>query len=138
MTGYWAVAQTVSKMEHIVRREIEKTSHGAFLPTYAKHWKVDGRDYSDERALLTGYVFFQTRADDWAGIPDIHGVYGVLTGRVQPNELKRLMVDHACGQHNETGLPRYTRYYRPPSKKSIRYKSRKPRPGNRIRNIHAQ
>jgi hypothetical protein len=26
--SYWAVAQTVSTMEHIVRREIEKANHG--------------------------------------------------------------------------------------------------------------
>lgn len=138
MTSYWAVAQTVSNMEHIVRREIEKTNHGAFVPTYARHWKVDGRDYSKERPLLTGYVFFSTQGDDWAGIPDIHGVYNVLTSRVQADEMKRLMIDHACGEHNVAGQPRYTRYYRAPTKKSVRYNRRRPRPGNRIRKIHAQ
>jgi hypothetical protein len=56
--AYWAVAQTVTKMEHLVRRDIEKTNHGAFLPTCARFWKVDGRQYAKERPLIGGYVFF--------------------------------------------------------------------------------
>jgi hypothetical protein len=82
-------------------------------------------------------VFFRTQSDSWAGIPDIHGVYRVLPSRVLDDEMFRLVVGHADGSHNETLAPRYTKYYRPPTKKSIRFKSRKPRPGNRLRNATA-
>lgn len=132
MTSYWAVAQTVSKMEHIVRREIEKTNHGTFLPTCARFWKVDGREYARERPVIGGYVFFLTDGEDWAGIPDIHGVYRVLPSRVLDHEMKRMVIGHAAGEHNETIAPRYTRYYRAPE--SYRRKSRKPRASKRIRN----
>lgn len=138
--GYWAVAQTVSKMEHIVRREIEKANHGAFLPTRARHWKVDGRQYSKEYPVIGGYVFFMTSGDDYAGIPDIHGVYSVLSNpdgsakRVHPKEMVRMMLAHASGQEDETLPPRYTKYYRPES--SARRKSRKPRASKRLRSFH--
>lgn len=140
--GYWAVAQTVSKMEHIVRREIEKTNHGAFLPTCVRHRKVDGYQCSKERPAIGGYVFFYTAGDDYAGIPDIHGVYDVLKNpdgmaqRVLPREMVRLMVDHASGKHDETLAPRYTKYYRPQPSSSARRKSRKPRASKRVRNVH--
>ncbi|PDT71722.1 antitermination protein NusG [Bradyrhizobium ottawaense] len=116
---YWTVAQTVSKMEHIARRDIEKGGHGAFLPTYARHWKVDGRPHAKECPLFTGYVFFMTEAEDWAGIPDIHGVYRVPANpngkaqRVKDCEMARLVLGHASGDHNRTDAPRYTRYYNP-------------------------
>lgn len=134
---FWAVAQTVSKMEHIVRRDIEKADHGAFVPTYARHCKVDGRLYSKECPLLTGYVFFRTRSDDWAGIPDIHGVYSVLRSRVLPEEMTRIVLSSALNRHTEIAQPRYTKYYRP-SDRPKRKSSRKPRPSKRIRNIHTQ
>lgn len=142
---YWAVAQTVSKMEHVVRRDIEKTDRGAFLPTYAKRWQVDGREYAKEYPLFTGYVFFMTTGDDWAGIPDIHGVYRVLKSQVLPDEMRRLEIDHATGEHDKTGEARFTRYYRPPVRAAngqFKRKRRRPRPGKRlrnaIRNLHAQ
>lgn len=165
MTSYWAVAQTVSKMEHLVRRDIEKTNHGAFLPTYAKHWKVDDRDYSKEYPVLTGYVFFKTKSDDWAGIPDIHGVYRVMvirtvnpaTGKslstrdaVSETEMARLMFQHAAGDLDTTEPPRFTRYYRPQVRAGNgqfkrKYRRPRPRPGKRLRqamrdarNLHAQ
>lgn len=136
---YWTVAQTVTKMEHIVRREIEKVNHGAFLPTYARFWKVDGRNYSKECPLIGGYVFFLTKPDDWAGIPDIHGVYRVLTNpdwspkRVSESEMARLVLGHAAGDHNRTDPARFTKYYRP--EPTTRRKSRKPRPGKRLRSF---
>jgi hypothetical protein len=139
---YWAVAQTVPKMEHIARREIEKTNHGAFLPTCVRSWKVDGRDHVKESPLFTGYVFFLTDGDDWAGIPDILGVYSVPANpnhraqRVRESDMFRLVVGHAVGDHNRTEPPRYTKYFRgemprPPHRRS----SRKPRPGKRLRNL---
>lgn len=131
---FWAVAQTVSKMEHIVRREIEKTNHGAFIPTVARHWWVDGHRYTRERPLFTGYVFFLTDSDDWAGIPDIHGVYRVLSSRVADGEMHRLVIEHICRDHDETKEPRYTKYYRPPQIDRRRQKRRKPRPSKRLRN----
>lgn len=139
--SYWAVAQTVSKMEHIVRREIEKANHGAFVPTYARHWKVDGIDYAKEYPLVGGYVFFMTSADDWAGIPDIHGVYRVLANsngsakQVAEREMVRLVFEHAAGVHNRIDAPRFTKYYRPDRIRVSKRKSRKPRPGNRLRNF---
>lgn len=139
MESYWAVAQTVSRMEHIVRREIEKANHGAFLPTCVRHRKVDGVQFSNERPVLGGYVFFLTGSEDWAGIPDIHGVYRVLANpnrtakRVADDEMKRLVLGHACGAHDETMAPRYTKYYRPePTRKR---KVRKARPGKRLRKL---
>lgn len=139
---YWTVAQTVSKMEHIARREIEKTNHGAFLPTYARSWKVDGRDHVKECALFTGYVFFLTDGEDWAGIPDIHGIYNVPANpnhraqRVRESEMFRLVVGHASGDHNRTDAPRYTKYFRGEIPRSPQRKSsRKPRPGKRLRNL---
>jgi len=137
MTTYWAAVQTVPKMEHIVRREIEKTNRGAFLPTCARFWKVDGRDYCKERPLLTGYVFFLTNGEDWAGIPDILGVYRVLANpdeeakpmHVSTPEIRKLAIAHAAGEHNETLPPRYTKYYQP-FKRPARRKFRKPRPGH--------
>lgn len=134
--AYWAVAQTVPRMEHLVRRDIEKTNHGAFIPTYAKHWRVDDREYSKEYPLLIGYVFFLTKPDEWAGIPDIHGVYKVLSSRVLPDEMKRLMVGHASGEHDKIGERKFTRYYRPPTKKAVRYRRRRPRPGKRLRSVN--
>ena len=95
--SYWAVAQTVSKMEHLVCRDIEKTHHGAFLPTYARFQMIDGRQHCKERPVFTGYVFFMTAEDDWAGIPDIHGVYRVpfnpngSAQRVLDSEMKRMV-----------------------------------------------
>lgn len=130
---YWAVAQTVSRMEHIVRRDIEKTGHSAFVPTFAKHWKVDGMDYANERPLFTGYVFFLTERDEWAGIPDIHGVYRVMPGVVRPAEMVRIIVEHSTGVHDRQEMPRYTRYYQKPTKKVARYRRPRPRPGKRVR-----
>lgn len=143
--SYWAVAQTVTTMEHVVRREIEKTNHGAFVPTYARHWKIDGRQYAKEVPLLGGYVFFLTKADDWAGIPDIHGVYDVLANsdrsakRVTDIEMARLVLRHANGSNNEVRPPQYTKYYRPDRDTSGQFgrkpgRRRRPRPGRKLRN----
>lgn len=135
--SYWAVAQTVSKMEHIVRREIEKSNHGAFVPTYARHAVVDGRRSTKEHPRFTGYVFFHTSGEDYAGIPDIHGVYNVLSsacGKASPitvDEMKRIVMSHAAGD-TETLPARYTKYYRPLAYTSVRRKSRKPRASKRI------
>lgn len=131
--SFWAAVQTVSKMEHLVRRDLEKTNHGAFLPTIARHWWVDGKRYSKERPLFTGYVFFRTDGKDWAGIPDIHGVYRVLPCRIADSEMKRLVVGHICRDHDETREPRYTKYYRPPIIDRRQQKRRRPRRSRRAR-----
>jgi transcription antitermination factor NusG len=138
---FWTVAQTVSKMEHVVRRDIEKADHGAFVPTYARHWSVDGRAYAKECALFTGYVFFMTEADDarreydWAGIPDIHGVYRVPANangkphRVRPEEMMRVVLGHAAGDHDEQQPARFTKFYNPQkAEQERRRKNRRPRP----------
>lgn len=138
---YWTVAQTVSKMEHIARREIEKTEHGAFLPTFARHQDVDGRMHAKECPLFTGYVFFMTDGEDWAGIPDMHGIYSVPANpnhraqRVRESEMFRLVIGHAGGHYNRTEAPRYTKYYRAEAHPVKRKQSRKPRPGKRLRNL---
>lgn len=132
---YWAVAQTVSKMEHLVRRDIERANHGAFIPTYARSWKLDGHDYRKECALFTGYVFFMTGSKDWAGVPDIHGVYHVPANpcgkahRVRDDEMLRMFFGHVVGLNDRTDAPRFTRYYNPdrPLPKS-KNKSRRSRP----------
>ncbi len=79
-------------------------------------------------------MFFQTDGDDWAGIPDVHGVYCVLKSRVLDKEMARMMVSHAAGEHNETMPPRYTKYFRGERVKETRRNSRKPRRSKRIRN----
>lgn len=145
---YWAAAQTVSKMESIVRRDIEKSDRGAFLPTFARHWKVDNRQYSKECPLLTGYVFFLTTGDDWDGVPDIHGVYRVLSGpaaaeqelqtamRVSEKEMMRIVLGTALNYHTRIDPPRYTKYYRG-DRHEKRKTSRKPRPSKRARSINS-
>lgn len=139
---HWAVAQTVTTMEHIVRREIEKSERGAFVPTYTRHWKIDGKQYAKEYPLISGYVFFLMQADDWAGIPDMHGVYDVLANadrtakRVTDIEMARLVLGHAKDIHRRTDLPRYTKYYRPSSNGQFGRKPnrrRRPRPGKKLR-----
>ncbi|WP_441235643.1 transcription termination/antitermination protein NusG [Bradyrhizobium sp. 930_D9_N1_4] len=116
---YWTVAQTVSRMEHVVRRDLEKADHGAFVPTYARRWSVDGRSYAKECALFTGYVFFMTDGDGWAGIPDIYGVYRVPANpdgkphRVKPAEMLPIVLGHAAGDHDKQEPARFTRYYNP-------------------------
>jgi transcription antitermination factor NusG len=140
---YWTVAQTVSKMEHLVRRDIEKTDHGAFLPTYARNWNIDGKSYARECALFTGYVFFMTEAEDWAGIPDIHGVYRVPANpngkaqRVSEAEMARLVLCHASGAHDRVDPARFTRYYNPQRAEIQRRtpSSRRPRRSKRARAI---
>jgi hypothetical protein len=139
--AYWAVAQTVTKMEHLVRRDIEKTNHGAFLPTCARFGIVDGRRVETERPMIGGYVFFLTSGDDYAGIPDILGVYRVLTDahngnaiRVPALDMRRLVLSHATGEGNETMHPRYTKYYNPMRAfRTPRKTSRKPRASKRAR-----
>ena len=139
--SYWAVAQTVPKMEHLVRREIEKTNRGAFVPTYARVWTVDGKKYVKEHPILGGYVFFLTNADDWAGIPDIHGVYDVLVSpdrspkRVSEAEMARLVLIHATGAHRVEIAPRYTKYFRGerPKPTAKRVRARRSRPSKRAR-----
>ena len=141
MPDFWAIAQCVPKMEHIVRREIEKANHAAFLPTCARFWTVDDKQFSKERPVYIGYVFFLTNGEDWAGIRDIHGVYNVpfnmesLTPmRVLPDEMRRVVVAHAEGLHNETLEPRYTKYYRgKPRAKRKEHRRRRPRPGKCFR-----
>ncbi len=134
---HWAVAQTVNGMEGRVLRELENANHGGFLPTYVRHWKVDGRPYTKEYPLFGGYVFFQIDPDHWAGLPDIHGVYRVLftaeykAARVTETEMTRLMLAHAKGTHNRTDPAKFTKYYR--SVQTSKRNSRKPRPSKRLR-----
>lgn len=130
---YWTVAQTVSRMEHLVRRDIERTNHGAFLPTCARRQLIDNKLHVKERPIFTGYVFFMTTSDDWAGIPDIHGVYRVpfnangTAQRVLDGEMKRISVAHAAGEFDEMMPPRFTRFYGPPIERP-KHKRRRTRP----------
>lgn len=138
--GYWTVAQTVSRMEHLVRRDLEKTGHGAFLPTYARFWgDKHGVPCAREYPLFQGYVFFRTQHDeggnyDWAAVNDIHGVYRVLSDangnakRVQDGEMMRMVYAHAAGDYNRIEvLPRA-----PNGQFKRRVRRRRPRPGKRI------
>jgi transcription antitermination factor NusG len=143
--GYWAVAQTVSNMEHVVRREIEKTNRGAFVPTYGRFWKVDGEHCAKEYPLIGGYVFFVTSPDangdyDWSEVNDIHGVYRVLSGpdwearRVREPEMARLVLGHLKGAHNKISEPKFTRYYNPQTApKSKRVRRQRPRRSKQFR-----
>jgi transcription antitermination factor NusG len=136
--SYWTVAQTVSRMEHLVRRDIEKTNHGAFLPTYARLWSdKHGLPCAREYPLFRGYVFFLTQTDergdyDWSGINDIHGVYKVLSDangiakRVDASEMLRMMIGHATGDHDEIVVPpisRRKRRRRPRPRRSKAYRA---------------
>lgn len=136
---HWAVCQVLSRRGHLVREEIEKIGHGAFIPTFVKRWYVGGKEFAQELPLFPGYLFFFTEPDKWGGIEKrdesgIEGVFRVLANagaasRVTDAEMQRLFVDHATGAHNKIqGAPvesgerrRYSR------------RRRRPRPGKRWR-----
>jgi hypothetical protein len=100
---------------------------------------VDGRSTRKSARLIGGYVFFLTSGDDYAGIPDILGVYRVLTEpgrdacRVPSTEIRRLVL--VAHDHDET-LPRSIYEILPAARAYIRSavtKSRKPRASKRAR-----
>lgn len=128
---YWAACQTITGREHIVRAEIEKMERGAFLPTIVRSSISCGKLSVGERAALPGYVLFRSDSEDWPAVNAIDGVIGVLLNgenpmRVSPNDMARLMIDHASGAHNEFTV-------QIPGPKRDRRKSRRPRPSKRAR-----
>ena len=130
---YWAVCRTFSFRVHRVMREIEKTNHGTFLPTYARVWSSRGKLSARERVLFPGYLFFQTVGDKWAAVRDVDGVHSVLThgeraDEVKPHEMARMVIDHAMRAHDEVsgeGLERVAN--------TKRKKGRRPRASKRAR-----
>lgn len=130
---HWAVCRTFSFRVHRVRPEIEKTSHGTFLPTYARAWVRDGEFCIRERLLMPGYLFFMTTPKGWAGVRDVDGVHQVLSNdgkasKVLPDEMARMVIDHATGRHNEANLDGLNRRYR--TKREL---ARRSRPSKRAR-----
>lgn len=138
---YWAACQTVPGREHVIRSEIEKANRGAFLPTFAKVWASDGRVNAKECAAISGYVFFLSGEMDWAAVEAIEGVQQVLTldgvdrkgnpariaKQVTDEEMRRMVVDDFTGKHNRMDACTTRR------RTKERGRSRKPRPGKRIR-----
>lgn len=130
---HWAVCQTFSNRVHRVRPEIEKANRGTFVSTYARLWIKSGLAWSKERQLMPGYVFFRTKPKKWGAVRNIEGVYSVLTNnelacKVMDDEMRRLVVEHATGVHNEiaqAGVEGAKRRY---SKRR-----RRPRAGKRMR-----
>lgn len=130
MSEFWAVAQTISGTEHVVRRDIEEAGFGAFVPTYARIWAAEGRMNAREYPLLRGYVFFKTSPDAWSPIASIDGVFGVLATaegeakRVSAAEMASLMLAHASGAYNQITVP---------PRHAEKRRRRRHRPSKRIR-----
>lgn len=130
---HWAVCRTYSNRVHRVGPEIEKTGHGTFLPTYARVFVRDGKISVKERVLMPGYLFFMT-GDDWTDVKNIDGVFDVLAnngraGRVTDAEMRRMVIDHMTGLHNERNLDGLDR--QPGETK--RQRARRPRASRRAR-----
>lgn len=137
MSKYWTACQVMPGIEHKVRAEIEKGDRGAFLPTLAKVWVSGGKVSSRECPMIPGYVFFMTEADDWGQVADVDGVQRVLTmGQkakpVDDDEMCRMVLDHAMGEHNY--IDRSIRNIKAKERK----KQRKRRSGRRIRKVDAR
>jgi transcription antitermination factor NusG len=129
---YWAVCRAFSNRVHIVRRDIEKTEHGTFLPTFAKVWVSDGKLSCRTRALMPGYLFFVTEPDRWGEVANVDGVFGVLAnngraGRVTDAEMHRLVMGHVLGDHADVNLDGLQVEAQP------RRRHRRPRPSKRAR-----
>lgn len=129
---HWAACQVITGLEHMVRAEIEAADYGAFLPTYARCQIRRGKLWDRELPLLPGYVMFRTPHEGWGQVGAIKGVLRVLADghaarAVDDLEVARLMIDHAAGVHN------VRIYARNDNGQFKRKRSRKPRPGNRIR-----
>lgn len=127
---YWAACQTIPGTEHLVRADIEESNRGAFVPTMARTWVRDGKLCATEAPAIRGYVFFRATDKDWGFVNNIEGVK-VLVNNGNPmiinhQDMARMVLDHALGQHNRLEA-------RVARAKADRRKSRKPRPGKRIR-----
>lgn len=125
----WAVARVFSKRAHRISRELEESGIGTFQPTYVRKWYSDGKLSTNERPLLPGYMLVQV-GENWGAVGAVDGVYGLLTnaGRVcavRGDEMARLMIAHATGQHDEIE--------RPAEVERVRRRRRRPRPGRRAR-----
>lgn len=105
---YWAAIHTHPQAEPDVRKGLEDLGFGAFLPNYANYAKVRERLAWRYRALLPGYVLVSLSDDDggaWRDVEAVEGVNRVLTNadkpcRIRPEEMHRIVVAHASGQHN--------------------------------------
>lgn len=131
---YWGACQTMPGHEHLIRADIEEAGRGAFLPTLARTWIREGKLCATEAPAVAGYVFFRTTLDDWGQVSSIEGVQRVLVNdgipmRVSPTDMARMVLGHATGAHNRIEAVINS------DRKSRRKNSRKPRPGNRIRNL---
>lgn len=129
---YWAACQTMPGTEHLIRADIEESNRGAFVPTLARTWMRDGKLCATETPSLPGYVFFRATPDDWGAVSSIEGVQRVLVNdglpmRVSSADMARMVLGHATGAHNRIEAVINS------DRKSRRKNSRKPRPGNRIR-----
>jgi transcription antitermination factor NusG len=128
---FWAACQAMPGLEHRIRADIEESGRGAFLATLARTWVRDGKLCATEAPAVPGYVFFRATDEDWGAVSSIEGVQRVLVNdglamRVNHTDMARMVIGHATGEHNrlEARIARA---------KAERKKSRKPRPGNRIR-----
>lgn len=146
---FWAACQTMPGREHLIRADIEESGRGAFLPTIARTWVRDGKLCATEAPAVAGYVFFRvTRSiepapggcrwsEDWGGVSNIDGVQQVLVNdglamRVSPDDMARMVLGHATGAHNRIDA------YPASDRRARNKKSRKPRPGKRLRNNTVQ
>jgi transcription antitermination factor NusG len=128
---YWAACQTMPGLEHTIRAGIEESGRGAFLPTLARTWVRDGKLCATESPSVPGYVFFRATDEDWGVVSNIEGVQKVLVNNgfpmiVSTADMTRMVLGHATGAHNRLEA-------RVARDRAERKKSRKPRPGNRIR-----
>lgn len=129
---YWAACRTFTGREHVIRAKIEEMGRGAFLPTFVRSWVSGGKMSTVERSAVPGYVFFRSSRDDWPPVRGVDGVIGVLLNgdramRVSPEEMMKLMLDHASGTNDC-----FDGFISMPAR-SGRRKSRKPRQSKRAR-----
>lgn len=133
---YWAVCRAYSNRVHWLRPEIEKIDHGTFMPTYIRVWSSDGKLSIREKALMPGYLFFQTTPRLWGEVKNVEGVYDVLSNngkasRVTAEEMYRMVVGHILGDANEVDLAGLERQQY--QSKSKRERARRQRPSKRAR-----
>lgn len=131
--AYWAACRAFSNRVHWLRREIEKTNHGTFLPTYVRVWASDGKLSMRERALMPGYLFFMTEGDKWGEVKNVEGVFEVLSNngrasRVSDSEMQRMVLGHILGDTNDINLDGLERRRSPRRKRA-----RRPRRSKRAR-----
>src|SRR5581483_3494152 len=94
----WGALQVFSKRGVQIRREIEQTHRAVCQPAYKRVWYTSGQLSQKPRELMAGYMFVETRAEEWDDLNVIEGVIGVLANdgkisRVPYSQIERMQLD---------------------------------------------